>query len=57
VVCPALQNPRNGEVNVLGTTAVYTCNTGHLLLGEANVQCISGKWSSRPPTCVPLTAL
>ncbi|XP_065904710.1 membrane cofactor protein-like [Dysidea avara] len=55
VVCPALRNPRNGMVNVVGTSAVYTCNPGYILLGGASVQCISGQWSSRPPTCVIFT--
>ena len=52
--CDPLSDPQNGIVLMFpnGKSAVYTCNSGFTFVGTALVQCISGEWSSPPPTCV-----
>lgn len=56
VDCGALQNPVNGSVagpTTFGSTAVYGCGNGYLLVGNANTTCTAdGTWSSPAPTCV-----
>lgn len=54
--CPALPSPANG--NVLtgdrrpGDVAIYTCEAGHDLLGEAERVCLTGgTWSGDAPRC------
>lgn len=56
--CPALTTPINGEVSAnqtqTGNVAVYTCNEGYILEGEATRMCSSfGTWSGSAPLCVP----
>ncbi|XP_065904619.1 basement membrane-specific heparan sulfate proteoglycan core protein-like isoform X2 [Dysidea avara] len=54
--CSQPSDPQNGRVFVIngGNSAIYTCNDGYITNGARFVQCISGKWSSPPPTCKPL---
>ena len=51
--CSPLSDPQNGKVFVFpdGKQAVYSCNHGYTIDGMQLVQCISGMWSSPPPTC------
>ncbi|XP_065903803.1 basement membrane-specific heparan sulfate proteoglycan core protein-like [Dysidea avara] len=52
--CSPLSDPQNGKVFPFpdGNQAVYSCNLGYAMkVGTQFVQCISGKWSSPPPTC------
>ena len=56
VVCPSLNDPANGNVNVsgdfFGQTAEYTCNNGFNLIGDSIVTCgLDGQWSGNPPVC------
>ena len=56
MICPDLENPDNGIVDVSGNqpgdTAVYTCNDGFTLDGENRTCGQDGKWSGSEPTCV-----
>ena len=52
--CSSLHDPQNGKVFTFpdGKQAVYSCNPGYTMkTGTQFVQCVSGKWSSPPPTC------
>jgi len=51
--CSQLNDPPNGRVFVFpdGNSAVFTCNSGYTTNDPQFVECISGKWSSPPPTC------
>ncbi len=54
--CSELSNPSNGIVNApsrkVGSTAVYTCNTGYNLVGGGSRVCrAGGSWSGNVPTC------
>ena len=56
VDCGSLNNPRNGEVTLTGTTlrseALYSCNSGFVLVGENRRVCqTNGEWSGEAPTC------
>ena len=56
VNCGTLNDPPSGMVTVsnttFGSTANYTCNPGHTLIGAATRTCdSSGMWSPNPPTC------
>ena len=56
VDCGTLPDPDNGRVTVfettLGSPAVYSCNPGFQLVGEARRICTdSGKWSDKEPAC------
>ena len=57
-MCPTLDDPDNGNVNVggnsLGDTAVYTCNTGYILAGgDKSLICGSeSQWIGNPPVCI-----
>jgi hypothetical protein len=49
VVCPTLNDPDNGNLelsgNTFGQTAEYTCNTGFNLIGESILMCgADGQW-------------
>ena len=58
VECRELSHPQNGRVEFPvpifpQSEAVYTCNTGHVLLGESLRRCLDdGVWSGNEPTCV-----
>ena len=57
VVCPNLQDPPNGIVNLsMGTVfesqATYTCSGGLILSGNDTRTCeANGQWSGSEPTC------
>lgn len=53
--CPAISDPDNGKVFIIsnGQTAVFACNNGFVTVGNSQLQCIDGKWSSSPPKCHP----
>ena len=56
VDCGNLANPRNGKVDLTGTTfgsrADYTCNRGYMLDGPQSRSCrADGAWSGREPKC------
>ena len=56
--CAPLLNPQNGfviddQLSIVGSTAVYACNIGYLLVGDSERVCqgtVSG-WSGSEPTC------
>jgi hypothetical protein len=50
--CPALRNPENGEVQVEGMRASYTCDDGFTLIGLSKRTCFCGKWLHHAPECV-----
>ena len=55
-MCPTLNDPANGNVNLSGDTlrqtAEYTCNTGFSLVGDSILTCgPDGQWSGNPPVC------
>ena len=50
VICPALDIPGNGKINITGQTfgsmAIYSCNEGYTIIGETTRVCQSeGSWS------------
>ena len=55
--CGTLPDPSNGQVNLdegttIGSTAVYTCDEGHTLVGASTRMCQSdGVWANSEPTC------
>ncbi|CAI7992907.1 Sushi, von Willebrand factor type A, EGF and pentraxin domain-containing protein 1 [Geodia barretti] len=54
--CGCLENPKNGTVELTGTTynseAVYSCNTGYSMTGNRMRACSeSGVWSGTLPMC------
>ena len=55
VGCPALDDPRNGKVDVSqrsgGFTATYSCNQGFVLRGSRTRVCVSGVWQGEAPVC------
>ena len=52
VPCPILVAPTNGNVNVNGDTAEYSCNDGFRLQGNRRRMCPNGIWSGSNPMCV-----
>ena len=50
VLCVPLNLP-NGEVDVIGSTATFSCNSGYKLNGAQNLSCQSFKWNGQVPTC------
>ena len=56
-MCPTLSDPDNGKVVLLsdGKTAIFTCESSFIILGEAFSYCDNGKWKSVPPKCVSPT--
>ena len=56
IECGPLDNPENGAVTFqstnFGSIAIYQCDAGFTLLGEARRTCqITGSWSSSDPLC------
>ncbi|XP_065905710.1 cell adhesion molecule DSCAM-like [Dysidea avara] len=53
-MCPPLQNPVNGHVNLQGggQFAVYSCNSGYSPNGPFILWCSGGRWNPSPPACV-----
>ena len=58
IVCDQLSDPNNGQVAqpnpaVVGSEAVYTCNSGFELNGVSRQVCqADGTYSQQPPVCV-----
>ena len=44
-------NLPNGEVNVTGSTATFSCNSGYELNGVQSLSCQNGTWNGQVPTC------
>jgi CUB/sushi domain-containing protein len=44
-------DPINGKVNVIGTSAYYTCDGGRRLVGERIRRCVEESWSGDEPEC------
>lgn len=56
IQCSLLSAPENGSVNAdstqYGGVAMYTCNTGYILVGSVKRTCIeNGTWSGTSPHC------
>ena len=50
--CLKLEDPDNGKVFYISpTTAIFSCNSGFITLGNPFLQCFDGKWNSPPPKC------
>ena len=57
VDCGGLSGPLNGQVRLtgtlLGSMASFTCNSGHVLIGNHTRECLyDGTWSDEVPHCV-----
>ena len=53
VVCGPLLHPDNGQVEVTGQVARYSCNSSYSLQGDDTRICSSsGEWSGSEPICV-----
>ena len=54
VMCPPLNDPKNGEVFIKqeGEKAVIICNDGFNLIGNETIDCVNGIWNSPLPTCL-----
>ena len=52
VVCPSLRSPANGDVQISGNAATYSCNKRYELRGNGRRICSNGVWSGRQPSCV-----
>ncbi|KAL7046572.1 hypothetical protein ACKWTF_002641 [Chironomus riparius] len=58
--CPTMSEPSlplslRLEGIKLGQRAIYRCQMGYILQGNANLTCLaSGNWSSPPPSCIPI---
>ena len=56
--CGPLSDIPNGRVDIspdtnVGSSAVYTCEFGYILVGEEKRYCqADGTWSGREPECV-----
>ena len=56
IECEDLDDPRNGDVKLTGTTvgstATYVCDDGFVLRGNQLRKCLSnGRWSGNEPFC------
>ncbi|XP_072172430.1 uncharacterized protein [Diadema setosum] len=51
--CPALPPPANGAVDIVETTATYSCDPGFTLSGSEVRTCESGTWSGTETRCDP----
>ena len=56
VVCGTLSGPTNGQVTqtgrVLGSIALYTCDSDYSLVGNATRECqANGNWSGSAAIC------
>ena len=61
VNCERLDAPDNGQIRLTGTSlgsrAMYICNKGFLIEGDAFRTCQgSGEWSGEDPTCIRKSA-
>ena len=55
-ICPTLQNPTNGNVemtnNTVGSIATYSCQTNYTLIGPSERNCTAEVgWSGEDPLC------
>ena len=50
--CEVLSNPANGQVNIIDSTATYTCDSGYELIGDDTRTCEDGVWTGEEPTCI-----
>ena len=55
--CGNLRDPRNGDVDLTGTTvgsrATYSCDNGFVLQGNIIRKCQNiGEWSGKEPICI-----
>ncbi|XP_053713117.1 beta-2-glycoprotein 1-like [Synchiropus splendidus] len=60
IVCPYHGDLSNGHVyyegNTYQSTVNYTCNEGHILLGDDGAVCLAnGSWSTSVPECKPVS--
>ena len=55
IQCPRLADPENGDVRFqqsVGSTAIYTCNRGCVLIGSDRRTCQqNGAWTGQQPRC------
>ena len=52
VICGQLTDPANGQVEVNGSKAIYTCNSNYIIKGNNSRDCLlSGNWSGSEPIC------
>ncbi|XP_062518038.1 sushi, von Willebrand factor type A, EGF and pentraxin domain-containing protein 1-like isoform X5 [Corticium candelabrum] len=52
--CSYLSDPANGGVSVLYNVAIYSCNRGYQLRGDAKRTCVYNEWKGTEPTCLPV---
>lgn len=54
-ICPPLTNPTNGRVYIIDDrqTALFVCNSGYTVIGNARASCVDGTWNSSSPVCRP----
>ena len=54
-LCPPINAPNNGIVYIIPIndrqTALFICNSGYTIIGNAHVSCVDGTWDSAPPIC------
>ena len=52
-LCPNINAPSNGRVYIIDDrqTALFVCNSGYTIIGNAQVNCVDGTWDSSPPIC------
>ncbi|XP_063688938.1 sushi, von Willebrand factor type A, EGF and pentraxin domain-containing protein 1-like isoform X2 [Bolinopsis microptera] len=50
--CPALPSLSNGDLSVVGGTAMFSCQDDHYFLeGSEKLDCVEGEWEGEAPTC------
>ena len=54
--CPTIPDPMYGQVNITGTQlgqiAIFRCDHGYRLVGQASLVCeTGGQWNNAPPAC------
>ena len=49
--CVTPNAPLNGGVEIVGTSAYYSCSLGSKLVGDRIRNCIGQTWSGRAPEC------
>ena len=49
-LCPNINAPSNGRVYIIDNrqTALFVCNSGYTIIGNAQVNCVDGTWDSSP---------
>ena len=60
MTCPDIGDPSNGNIDFIGdsvapfsigTSAIYTCDTGYVLVGESVRICEDGNWNGTASIC------